>query len=40
MFALSARYGEHGAMKQQAKSRQPLRIVNRNPRHFKELSRP
>ena len=39
VFALSAKYGEHGAMKQQAKSRQPKRIVNRNPRLFKDLSR-
>ncbi|HEX8426424.1 DUF4133 domain-containing protein [Hymenobacter sp.] len=39
VFALSSRYGEHGAMKQQAKSRQPKRIVNRTPRLFKDLKR-
>ncbi|MBO3272951.1 DUF4133 domain-containing protein [Hymenobacter defluvii] len=40
VFALSAKYGEHGAMKQQAKGRQPLRIVSRNTRLFKDLQRP
>lgn len=39
VFALSAKYGEHGAMKQQAKKRQPARIVNRTPRLFKNLKR-
>ncbi|WP_022821550.1 DUF4133 domain-containing protein [Hymenobacter norwichensis] len=39
VFSLSAKYGEHGAMKQQAKGRQPKRIVNRNPRLFKNLKR-
>lgn len=38
VFALSAKYGEHGAMKQQAKGRQPQRIVSRNARLFKDLS--
>jgi len=37
VFALSAKYGEHGAMKLQAKSRQPKRIVTRNARLFKDL---
>lgn len=37
VFALSAKYGEHGAMKQQAKGRQPQRIVNRTPHLFKDL---
>jgi hypothetical protein len=37
VFALSAKYGEHGAMKVQAKGRQPQRIVSRNPRLFKVL---
>ena len=37
VFALSAKYGEHGAMKLQAKSRQPQRIVSRNARLFKAL---
>jgi len=40
VFALSAKYGEHGAMKRQAKSRQPQRIVSRNARLFKDLQRP
>jgi hypothetical protein len=39
VFSLSAKYGEHGAMKQQARNRQPKRIVNRTPRLFKNLSR-
>ena len=37
VFALSAKYGEHGAMKLQAKGRQPKRIVSRNARLFKGL---
>lgn len=37
VFALSAKYGEHGAMKRQAKGRQPRRIVTRNARLFKDL---
>lgn len=37
VFALSAKYGEHGAMKLRAKSRQPQRIVSRNARLFKDL---
>lgn len=37
VFSLSAKYGEHGAMKLQAKSRQPKRIVSRNARLFKDL---
>jgi hypothetical protein len=40
VFSLSAKYGEHGAMKLQAKNRQPLRIVSRNARLFNELKRP
>lgn len=39
VFSLSAKYGEHGAMKLQAKNRQPKRIVNRTPRLFKDLKR-
>jgi hypothetical protein len=39
VFALSARYGEHGAMKQTAKTRQPKHLVNRTPRLFKDLTR-
>jgi predicted lipid-binding transport protein (Tim44 family) len=39
VFSLSAKYGEHGAMKLQAKGRQPKRIVNRTPRLFKDLKR-
>jgi predicted lipid-binding transport protein (Tim44 family) len=39
VFALSAKYGEHGAMKQTAKQRQPQRLVNRTPRLFKNLQR-
>ncbi|QIL78334.1 DUF4133 domain-containing protein [Hymenobacter sp. HDW8] len=39
VFSLSAKYGEHGAMKQQAKQRQPQRLVNRTPRLFKDLTR-
>ncbi|UOQ69577.1 DUF4133 domain-containing protein (plasmid) [Hymenobacter volaticus] len=39
VFSLSAKYGEHGAMKLQAKNRQPKRIVNRTPRLFKNLQR-
>lgn len=39
VFGLSTKYGEHGAMKQQAKRRQPPRIVNRNARLFKNLKR-
>jgi hypothetical protein len=39
VFALSAKYGEHGAMKQQARGRQPQRLVNRTPRLFKHLNR-
>ncbi|MBC6992504.1 DUF4133 domain-containing protein [Hymenobacter sp. BT491] len=39
VFALSAKYGEHGARKQTAKSRQPKRLVNRTPRLFKNLPR-
>lgn len=37
VFNLSAKYGEHGAMKWQARSRQPKRIVSRNARLFKAL---
>ena len=37
VFALSAKYGEHGAMKLQAQARQPKRIVSRNARLFKGL---
>jgi hypothetical protein len=37
VFRLSAKYGEHGAMKLQAKGRQPKRIVSRNARLFKGL---
>lgn len=37
VFALSAKYGEHGAMKRQAQGRQPKRIVSRNARLFKDL---
>lgn len=37
IFGLSAKYGEHGAMKLKAKGRQPKRIVNRNARLFKNL---
>jgi hypothetical protein len=40
VFALSAKHGEHGAMKQQARSRQPKRLVSRNPRLFKNLKQP
>jgi len=39
VFMLSAKYGEHGAMKEQARNRQPKRIVNRTPRLFKDLAR-
>lgn len=39
VFALSARYGEHGAMKEQARRRQPRRIVSRHARLFHELQR-
>ena len=37
IFGLSAKYGEHGAMKLKAKGRQPKRIINRNARLFKNL---
>jgi hypothetical protein len=37
VFKLSAKYGEHGATKLQAKNSQPQRIVNRNARLFKNL---
>jgi hypothetical protein len=37
IFGLSAKHGEHGAMKLKAKQRQPQRIVNRNARLFKSL---
>jgi hypothetical protein len=40
VFALSAKYGEHGAMKLRARNRQPRRIVSRHARLFKDLSRP
>lgn len=39
VFQLSAKYGQHGAMKQAAKQRQPLRIVNRDPHLFQNLKR-
>ncbi|QIL78244.1 MULTISPECIES: DUF4133 domain-containing protein [Hymenobacter] len=39
VFALSAKFGEHGAMKQQAKGRQPKRLVNRSARLFRDLTR-
>jgi hypothetical protein len=37
VFRLSAKYGEHGAMKLQAQGRQPKRVVSRNARLFKGL---
>ncbi|MGI4734809.1 MAG: DUF4133 domain-containing protein [Janthinobacterium lividum] len=37
VFALSAKHGEHGAMKLRAKGRQPQRIVSRNARLFQDL---
>ncbi|WP_324680843.1 DUF4133 domain-containing protein [Hymenobacter sp. GOD-10R] len=39
VFSLCAKYGEHGALKRQAKGRQPVRIVNRNARLFQDLKR-
>ncbi len=37
VFSLNHKYGEHGAMKESAKSQQPNYIVNRDARLFRNL---